>query len=133
MTKFRNEKSHLGKSEQARRNQRLNLAPGGPEARKRRKELKSNCWWWTLPLGNMREIYKLYKNNRSVEDTPKKELKDEDFLDIWWQELTILDREDIISACKETWRDEDEAKHKGLMYEVLEEEIENEERINKEG
>jgi len=135
MTKkrIRTKSSYYGNTIEAQKAQRLNLTPGNAWDKRNRKELKLDCWWWTFPLGNCQDIYEMYINKRTIEDTPKGELKDEEYLDDWWEELIIKDKEFIVKACKGTYRDEDEKEHKKDIYEMLEEkikekEIETEER-----
>ncbi|MBA7543689.1 hypothetical protein ES705_36026 [subsurface metagenome] len=123
----RSAESYTGNTEAAKINQRKNLVPGNAWDRKKRKELKLNCWWWTLPLGNMQDIYEMRVNGRTIEDTPKSELKSEDFLDdVWWENLKIEDKEYIIKICDRTYRAEDEKLHIGLIDKLLEEEIKKE-------
>ena len=123
----RSAESYTGNTEAAKINQRKNLVPGNAWDRKKRKELKLNCWWWTLPLGNMREIYEMWVDRRTIEDTPKSELKSEDFLDdVWWENLKIEDKKYIIKICDRTYRAEDEKLHIGLIDKLLEEEIKKE-------
>jgi len=125
--KIRTKISYLGNTIAAQKRQRLNLTPGSSWDKRHRKELKLDCWWWTLPLGNMREIYEFYENERDIEDVPKEELKSEEFLDDeWWQELTIKQKDDIIKSMKDVWIDKDEESHKKIMYELLEEQIKEE-------
>ena len=83
MTKkrIRTKSSYYGNTIEAQKAQRLNLTPGNAWDKRNRKELKLNCWWWTMPLGNCQDIYELCENKRTIEDTPKGELKDEKYLD----------------------------------------------------
>lgn len=130
--KIRTKTSYMGNTIEAQKRQRLNLTPGNVWGKQFRKELKLDCWWWTLPLGNMREIYESYENKRDIEDVPKEELKSEEFLDDeWWQELTIEDKDYIVKTCKGIWRDEDEESHKKIMYKLLEEQIKEERKERK--
>ncbi|GAI30437.1 unnamed protein product, partial [marine sediment metagenome] len=93
MAKFRNAKSYYGNTAEARKRQRANLIPGNAWDKRRRKKLRLDCWWEVMPLGNIQEIYEMYVNKRVIEDTPKREIKDEKYLDEWWEELTIEDKE----------------------------------------
>lgn len=124
MAKFRNAQSYYGNTEEARKRQRANLIPGNSWQKEKTKELRLDCWWEVLPLGNAQEIYEAYKNKRDVEDIPKMELKDDKFLNDWWtEELTIENKEFIIKTCKGTWRKEDEETQKNNMYECLKEKL----------
>ena len=127
MVKKRSAESYTGNTEEAKRRQRANLIPGNVWDKKHRKELRLNCWWWTLPLGNIQDIYELCENKRSLEDTPKEELKSEDFLDdVWWENLTIENKAYIIKCCEGTYRTKDEELHKQLIDKLLEEQIKEE-------
>lgn len=122
----RSAESYTGNTEQAKINQRRNLVPGNAWQKRHRKELRLNCWWWTLPLGNIQDIYELCENKRGIEDCPKGELKDEEFLDNWWEGLTIENREYIIKNCEGTYRAKDEKLHNELIEKLLEEQIKEE-------
>ncbi|GAI71630.1 unnamed protein product [marine sediment metagenome] len=127
MVKKRSAESYTGNTPEAKRRQRLNLIPGNVWDKRHRKELKLNCWWWTLPLGNMQDIYEIWTNERGIEDTPKEELKSEDFLDdVWWENLTIENKAYIIKICDGTYRAEDEEEHKKQIDKCLQEQIKEE-------
>jgi len=126
MVKKRSAESYTGNTPEAKKRQRANLVPGNAWDKRRRKELKLNCWWWTLPLGNIQDIYEMWTNERGIEDTPKDELRDEEFLDVWWENLELGKKEFIVKNCEGTYRAEDEEKHKKLIDKLLEEQIEEE-------
>jgi len=48
-----------------------------------------------MSLENEQEIYENHKNKRGLEDTPKEELKDEEFLNTWWAGLDFEDKKFI--------------------------------------
>ncbi|GAJ18103.1 unnamed protein product, partial [marine sediment metagenome] len=106
--------------------QRANLIPGNAWDKKHRKELKLNCWWWTLPLGNMQEIYEGCEKGRDNRDVAKEELKDEKFLDEWWEGLPVKNKEFIVKNCDGTYRAEDEEDHKKQIDKCLQEQIKEE-------
>lgn len=90
MAKFRNAQSYYGNTEEMIRRQRSNLIPGGNIYQKRKiSEARYNCWWKIMPIGNLQDIYELCENGRSIKDTPKEELKSEEWLDNWWGELEL--------------------------------------------
>lgn len=89
MAKFRRAESYYGRTEQAKKNQRGNLIPGGSWQKRRTKELMLNCWWEGCDLESKQFIFEGYENNRDLENTPKRELKSEKFLDDWWANLEI--------------------------------------------
>ena len=93
--KWRSAESYLGNTAQARRNQRANLIPGNAWDKRHRKELRLECFWGFGDLNDKQMIYEGYENKRDIKDVPKKELKDEKLLDIWWGELDLEDRESI--------------------------------------
>jgi hypothetical protein len=92
MAKFRNAQSYYGRTEQARKNQRGNLIPGGTWEKIRTKELRLDCWWEGADLESKQFIFEGYENNRGLEDTPKRELKNEEFLNDWWDNLELGNR-----------------------------------------
>lgn len=123
----RSAESYIGNTPEAKRKQRANLVAGNAWQKKHRKELKLNCWWWTLPLGNIQDIYENCENGRGLEDTPKEELKDEKFLDdIWWERQRLEDKEFIVKNCEGTYRAKDEKLHNELIEKLLEEQIKEE-------
>jgi len=89
MVKFRNAQSYYGRTEQARKNQRGNLIPGGIWQKRKTKELRLDCWWEGADLESKQSIFEGYENNRDIEDIPKRELKSEKFLDEWWANLEL--------------------------------------------
>jgi len=126
MTKkrIRTKSSYYGNTIEAQKAQRLNLSPGNSWDKRHRKELKMDCWWEVLPLGNAQDIYELCENKRTIKDTPKEELKDEEFLDNWWKnELDTEDKVFIIKSCKGVWNEEDVKTQKKDTYDLLEKKI----------
>ena len=89
MAKFRRAESYYGRTEQAKKNQRGNLIPGGTWQKKRTKELRLDCWWEGADLESKQFMFEGYENNRDPEDIPKRESKDEKFLDDWWSDLEL--------------------------------------------
>ncbi|MBA7575721.1 hypothetical protein ES695_01215 [Candidatus Atribacteria bacterium 1244-E10-H5-B2] len=88
MAKFRRAESYYGRTRQAKENQRGNLIPGGTWQKGKTKELMLDCWWEGADLESKRFMFEGYENNRDLEDVPKGyELKDEKFLDDWWDSL----------------------------------------------
>jgi len=92
MAKFRNAQSYYGRTEQAKENQRGNLIPGGPWQKKRTAELRLNCWWEGADYKSKNFMFEGYENNRDSEDVPRGELKDEIFLNNWWDNLELGDK-----------------------------------------
>jgi hypothetical protein len=129
----RSAESYTGNTPEAKKRQRANLIPGNIWDKRHRKELKLNCWWWTFPLGNIQDIYEMWTNERGIEDTPKSELKDEEFLDVWWENLTLENKEFIKKNCEGTYRAEDEKLHNGLIDKLLEEQIKEENLADEKG
>lgn len=84
MAKFRRAESYYGKTGQSRKNQRGNLVPGGPWQKKRAGELRLVCWWQIADLESKQFIFEGYEKKRDIKDVPKGELKDEKFLNDWW-------------------------------------------------
>lgn len=126
MAKKRSAESYTGNTEEAKKRQRANLIPGNRWDKRRRKEMRLDCWWWTFPLGNIQDIYEIWTNDRGFEDTPKDELKDEEFIDKWWDNLTIENKEVIVKNCEGAYRAKDEEEHKRLIEKLLEEQIKEE-------
>lgn len=89
MAKFRRAESYYGRTKQAKKNQRGNLIPGGSWQKKRTEELRLECWWEGADLDSKQFMFEGYENNRDPEDIPKKKLKDEKFLNNWWDSLEL--------------------------------------------
>lgn len=107
MGKFRSAESYLGNTAEARRRQRSNLVGGNIYRKRKVSELRFNCWWEVMPLENTQDIYEICENKRSLEDTPKEELKDEEFLNTWWNKLDFEEKKyiyknDIVAYDKKT-------------------------------
>jgi len=85
--KFRNAKSYYGRTEQARKNQRGNLIPGGKWQKRKTEELRLDCFWEGCDLEDKRFFFEGYENNRDLENIPEGKLKSEKFLDKWWTDL----------------------------------------------
>ena len=89
MAKFRRAQSYYGRTEQAKKNQRGNLIPGGTWRKKRTEGMRLECWWEGADLESKQFMFEGYENNRDIEDIPKKKLKDEKFLNDWWDSLEL--------------------------------------------
>lgn len=89
MAKFRRAESYYGRTEQAKKRQRGNLIPGGAWQKRTTKELRLDCWWEGADLDSKQFMFEGYENNRDTEDVPKGELKSEKFLDDWWSDLKL--------------------------------------------
>jgi len=89
MAKFRNAQSYYGNTAEARRRQRANLIPGNSWQKRRMKILRLDCFYADLGIGDKQMIYENFVNERNIEKVPKKELKDEKYIDIWWGQLEI--------------------------------------------
>lgn len=89
MAKFRRAESYYGRTEQAKKNQRGNLIPGGTWQKKRTEELRLECWWEGADLESKQFMFEGYENDRDIKDIPKKKLKDEKFLNDWWDKLEL--------------------------------------------
>ncbi|MBA7563016.1 hypothetical protein ES695_11170 [Candidatus Atribacteria bacterium 1244-E10-H5-B2] len=117
--KWRSAESYLGNTAQARRNQRANLIPGNAWDKRHRKELRLECFWEYGDLNDKQMIYEGFENKRDIKDVPKKELKDEKLLDIWWGELDLEDKESINKEII-SWQDREwKAEHSKRMQECL--------------
>lgn len=128
----RSAESYTGNTEQAKINQRRNLIPGNTWDKKHRKELRINCWWWTLPLTDIQSIYEVVVNDR-YENIPKEELKSEDFLDdVWWDSLTVENKEKILKDVRRAFGG-DEEDHKKRQDKLLEEQIKEEKLADEKG
>lgn len=92
MAKFRRAESYYGRTKQAQKNQRGNLIPGGTWQRKRTEELRLNCWWQGADLESKQFMFFGYEHNRDPEDVPEKKLKNEEFLNDWWDNLELGNR-----------------------------------------
>jgi len=89
MAKFRRADSYYGRTIQAKKNQRGNLIPGGFWQKRETEELKFDCWWECADFPSKQFMFEGYENNRDPEDIPKKKLKDEKFLNDWWDSLEL--------------------------------------------
>ena len=129
----RSAESYVGNTEEAKKRQRSNLVPGNTWAKMHRKELRLDCWWWTLPLFDIRAIYEILVNDRMYDSIPKEELKSEDFLDnVWWDSLPVENKEKIVKEVRNAFGG-DEEDHKKLQDERLEEEIKLEKLADEKG
>ena len=129
----RSAESYTGNTEEAKKRQRANLIPGNVWAKKHRKELRLNCWWWTISLIDMQYIYEVYVNDRLSYDVLKEELKSEDFLDDeWWEKLTIENKEYIVKWMRSVFGG-DEEDHKKRQDKLLEEQIKEEKLADEKG
>ncbi len=93
--KFRNAQSYYGNTAEARKRQRANLIPGNTWQKRKISSLRLDCFWGYDELGGKQMIYEYFENERNIKDVPKKELKDEKYLDIWWENLDIEERKTI--------------------------------------
>lgn len=60
--------------------------------RKEKENLRLDCWWQDGNLGDKQFMFEPYVNDRHSEDTPKEELKTEEYLDKWWNSLKLGSR-----------------------------------------
>ena len=65
---------------------------------KETEKSRLDCWWEGADLESQRFMFEGYKNNRAIEDTPKGELKTEEYLNNWWGELELKDKKFIYKA-----------------------------------
>ena len=93
--KFRSAESYLGNTAEARRRQRSNLVGGNIYRKRQVSELRFDCFFEVMSLENEQEIYENHKNKRGLKDTPKEELKDEEFLNTWWAGLEFEEKKYI--------------------------------------
>jgi len=131
MAKFRNAQSYYGNTAEARKRQRANLIPGNSWQKRKTKEMRLTCWWEVMPLVDIQDIYEMYINERVIKDTPKEELKDEKFLNEWWEELTIEDKEWIYKWDLKAYPKETRSKILKDVYKCLEEKIKEEKKTRK--
>ncbi|GAH85456.1 unnamed protein product [marine sediment metagenome] len=129
--KWRSAESYLGNTAEARKRQRANLIPGNAWDKRNRKKLKLDCWWEVMPLGDIQEIYEMYVNERAIKDTPKGEIKDEKYLDEWWEGLTIEDKEWIYKWDMKVYPKEIQSKILKDIYKLLEKKIKEERESRK--
>lgn len=126
--KKRTKSSYYGNTPEAIARQRQNLIPGNAWNKRQKKEMRLDCWLETLPLENIQEIYEQVENNRFLKETPKEELKDEEYLLDWWQEKDVEDKENIYKyMMKNYFLLEDREAILKIVYECLEEKIKKEE------
>ncbi|MBA7538125.1 hypothetical protein ES705_30399 [subsurface metagenome] len=62
--------------------------PGNPW-REKVEKLRLDCFWEGGDLEDKQFMFQGYENRRSLEDTPKGELKTEEYLDKWWNRLKL--------------------------------------------
>ncbi len=103
--KFRNAQSYYGNSEQARKNQRSNLTPGNSWQKREIKRLRLDCFWEYGELEDKQMIYENFENERDIGNVPKRELKQERYIDDWWLGLEPEVKEDIIKKIL-SWQDQ---------------------------
>ena len=89
MAKFRNAESYLGNTAGARKRQRANLIPGNTWQKRRTQEFRVACFWEYADPRAKQMIYENFENERNIKGIPKKELKDEKYIDNWWRELVL--------------------------------------------
>ena len=89
MAKYRSAESYHGRTVELKENQRGNLVPGGPWQKRRIAELRLLCWWEGADLESKQFVYEGYINKRDSADISMGELKDEKFLDAWWSDLEL--------------------------------------------
>jgi len=130
----RTKSSYYGNTPEMIKIQRLNITPGNAWDKRHKKEMKLNCWWEIADLDSKQIMYEGYQNKKDIEDVPKKELKDEEFLNEWWPELEIEDWEYIYKVMMKELTKEHKASILKNVYECLEEKIkrEQEEREDRE-
>jgi len=58
----------------------------------KKEKLRLDCWWEGADLESKQFMFEGYENNRDIEDTPKGELKTEEYLDKWWNSLELGSR-----------------------------------------
>jgi len=59
---------------------------------KETEKSRLDCWWEGADLSSQQFMFEGYKNKRAIEDTPKGELKTEEYLDKWWNSLELGSR-----------------------------------------
>ncbi|MBA7537099.1 hypothetical protein ES705_29365 [subsurface metagenome] len=91
MAKFRNAQSYYGNTAEARKRQRDNLIPGNTWQKRKTQEFRVGCFWEYTNFGSKQMIYENFENGRNIEGVDKKELKDEEYLDNWWENRLILE------------------------------------------
>lgn len=126
MTKKRSRTSYHGNTPEMIKHQRLNITPGNAWDKRRKREMKLNCWWEGADLDSQQFIYEGYQNKRETDDVPKEGLKDEEYLYEWWSELEISDWEYIYKVIMKELTKEHKARILKNVYECLEEKIEKE-------
>jgi len=103
--KFRNAESYLGNTAGARKRQRANLIPGNTWQKRRTQEFRVACFWKYADLQAKQMIYENFENERNIKGIPKKELKDEKYIDGWWEnELNLEGKKDIYKEVL-SWQD----------------------------
>ncbi|MBA7525040.1 hypothetical protein ES705_17187 [subsurface metagenome] len=96
MAKFRNAQSYYGNSEQARRNQRANLTPGNTWQKGQIKQIRIRLFWEDCDLESKQMFYEEFENGRDINNVPKRKLKQEKYINNWWDNLEIEFKKDII-------------------------------------
>ena len=119
----RSAESYYGNTAEAKKNQRGNLIPGNAWQKREIKELRLNCWWECALLGDKQFMFEGYENNRSDEDVPEKEQKSEKWLDGWWGELDLKDKEYIYWSMMDPLSKEEKAPILEEVRELLEKKL----------
>ena len=121
--KFRNAQSYYGNTAEARRNQRANLIPGNSWQKREIKKLRLDCFWGYGELEGKLMIYEHFENERDIKDVPKKELKDEKYLDSWWDNLDLEGKKLINKEVMSWQKPEFKSKHLKYMQKCLKKEL----------
>jgi len=146
----RTKSSYYGNTPEMISHQRMNITPGNSWDKRHRKELKFDCWWRVMPLGNMQEVYEDCVNHRiitfhfedepvdliekyDIQDASKLKLKDEEYLDNWWEnDVELEDKKFYYKNQMDAFSKETRSEIFKDMYECLEEKIKEEEEAREE-
>lgn len=127
MAKFRSAGSHYGRTEQARKTQRSNLIPGGNiYQREKVIEARIDCLWEVIAIPDLQWIFERYVNDRYFGDVPKKELKDESYLDNWWGGLDLEDKKTIYKNVMRLMIPEEKKHYSKKIEKCLKKKLKNE-------
>lgn len=115
MAKFRNAQSYYGNTAEARKRQRANLIPGNTWQKRRTQEFRVDCFWKYTNLESKQMIYENIENGRDIEGVDKNELKNEKYIDNWWENELILEERKNIYKEVISWQ-EPKVRSKILNY-----------------
>lgn len=128
--KKRSKSTYYGKTRESIERQRMNLTPGNTFAKRRKREIRLDCWFKeAFDLEDRQCIYEGFVNDREpakMTNEEKKELKNEEFLNDWWDSEVELDQKRLIykEVMGNWFNPKDKEEILKDMYECLKKKIE---------